>query len=363
MKKIIFILAIVAAFWACNTTPRYTINGHLNGAVSGTVYLAKQEGQKIVHIDSAEIKDGNFTLSGTLEHPDIYYLQVQNKRGYLLLFLENNKINITGNVDSLWLAKAAGSPYQNEYNTYQEQLKPFENQYKTLYGQWQQAKMAGNEAVVKKIEGAYDSINKEQEKMERKFMEDHPKSLVSPYLLRSLAYNMEGEEIEKYLAQMDTSFNQVEFVKTLKDWAEAKKKVAIGQQAPDFTLPDTTGNPVKLSSFYGHYLLVDFWAAWCSPCRAENPNLLKTYKKYHKKGFDVLGVSLDNKKGDWEKAIQKDGLIWTEVSGLKGWQDDVAKLYGVRSIPSNFLLDKEGKIIKKNLRGDALKKKLAELLD
>jgi len=363
MKKVIFLLVMVAGFWACNNTPRYKITGHLDGAVAGKVYLSKQENQKIVHVDSAEIKDGNFKMEGTLEHPDVYYLQVQDKRGYLLLFLENNKLKITGNVDSLWLAKAEGSPYQDEYNAYQETMKPFEKQFKNLYSKWQQAKMTGNEDLAKKIEDEYDSITKEQKEVEKKFMEKHPQSLVSPYLLRSMAYSMEGEEMEKYLDQMDTSFNQIGFVKELREWAEAKKKVAIGQPAPDFTLPDTTGKEVTLSSLFGNYLLIDFWAVWCSPCRVENPNLLKTYKKYHDKGFDIIGVSLDDDRDNWVKAIKKDGLLWTQVSDLKGWKAVVAKEYGVRSIPSNFLLDKDGKIIAKNLRGDALKKKLAELLD
>ncbi len=363
MRKVIILLTMVAAFWACNNTSRYEIKGHLDGAVSGKVYLSKQENQKIIHVDSAEIKNGDFKMSGTLDHPDIYYLQVQDKKGYLLLFLENNKMSITGNVDSLWLAKAAGSPYQDDYNAFQETLKPFEEQFKSLYMKWQQAKMSGNEALAKQIEDEYDSINKKQEKVEKEFIDEHPNSLVSPYLLRSIAYDMEGGEMLKYLNKMDTTFNQIAFFKELKDWAEAKEKVAVGQPAVDFTLPDTTGKEVRLSSLFGHYLLIDFWASWCSPCRAENPNLVKTYKKYHDKGFDVIGVSLDDTRDKWIAAIKKDGLVWTQVSDLKGWKADVAKMYGVRSIPSNFLLDKDGKIIARNLRGDALKKKLAELLD
>jgi len=363
MKKIVFLLAVITALWACNKTPRYTISGHLDGTRAGMVFLSHQKDGKVVHVDSTENKDGNFTMTGTLDHPDIYYLQVKDKRGYLLLFLENSNIKITGNVDSLWFAKAEGSPYQDDYNAYQELLKPYEAQYKKLYGMWQQAKMLGNKAMVKQVEAQYDSVGKQQQEVDKKFMEEHPNSLVSPYLLRSLAYDMEGEEIENYLSQMDTSFRNIEFVETLKEWAAAKKRVAIGRSAIDFTLNDTTGHPVTLSDLYGNYILIDFWAAWCSPCRAENPNLVKTFKKYHKKGFDVIGVSLDDNKKDWVEAIQKDGLLWTQVSDLKGWKADVAKMYGVRSIPSNFLLDKDGKVIGKNLRGDALKEKLSELLD
>jgi peroxiredoxin len=366
MKKIIivFTLSTVVAFWGCNQTPKYEIQGHLDGAETGWAYLSQQKDGKIVHMDSAEIKNGDFSMTGTLEHPDIYYLQVKDKRGALLLFMENNKLTISGNVDSLWLAKAEGSPYQEDYNAYQEMLKPYEEQYRVLYGQWQQARMTGNEALAKEIEDKYDSLTKEQQKVDEKFIEEHPKSLVSPYLLRSMAYNLTGEEMQKYLDQMDSSFDSISFVQELEDWAEAKKRVAVGQKAPDFAVADTSGNTISLSSILGKgYVLIDFWAAWCSPCRQENPNLVKTYKKYHDKGFDIIGVSLDQDRSAWLGAIQKDGLLWTQVSALQGWKDETAKLYAVRSIPSNFLLDKDGVIIERNLRGDALKKKLAELLD
>ncbi len=364
MKKIIIVLTAVVALWGCSQAPKYEIQGHLDGAQGGWVYLSQQQEGKIVHVDSAEIKDGNFTMTGTLDHPDIYYLQVQDKRGALLLFMENNNLKVTGNVDSLWLARAEGSPYQDDYNAYQELLNPFEEQYRALYGQWQQARMTGNEALAKKIEEEYDSLNQEQQKIDEKFIEEHPNSLVSPYLLRSMAYNMEGDEMQKYLDELDTSFNSITFVKELQDWAEAKKRVAEGQKAPEFALADTSGNTVSLSSLLGKgYLLIDFWAAWCSPCRQENPNLVKTYQKYHDKGFDIIGVSLDQDRNAWVGAIQKDGLPWTQVSALQGWQDETAKLYAVRSIPSNFLLDKDGIIVGRNLRGDDLKKKLSELLD
>ena len=140
-------------------------------------------------------------------------------------------------------------------------------------------------------------------------------------------------------------------------------KTAIGQNAMEFTQSDTLGNPVKLSAFRGKYLLLDFWASWCGPCRAENPNVVKAYAEYHTKGFEILGVSLDRPgaKDNWLKAIHDDNLAWTQVSDLQFWNNAVAKEYGVSSIPQNFLIDPTGKIIAKNLRGDELEKKLSEL--
>ncbi len=364
MKRIFLVLTTAVVLWGCSQSSGYEIKGHLDGATSGTVYLSQQQDGKIVHVDSAEIKNGDFVMKGTLEHPDIYYLQVKGKQGALILFLQNSPMTVKGHVDSLWLARAEGSPYQDDYNAYQEMLKPFEEQYRALYGQWQQAKMMGDEVLAKQIEEKYDSLNQEQQKMDQKFMEEHPNSLVSPYLLRSMAYSLGGEEMQKYLDQMDTSFRNITFVKELQEWADAKKRVAVGQKAPEFALPDTAGDTITLSSKLGKgYVLLDFWASWCSPCRQENPNLVKTYQKYHDKGFDIIGISLDKDREAWLTAIKKDGLLWTQVSELQGWRDPTAKLYAVRSIPSNFLLDKDGVIIARNLRGEALEKKLSELLD
>jgi peroxiredoxin len=142
----------------------------------------------------------------------------------------------------------------------------------------------------------------------------------------------------------------------------AAKKSAIGQPAIDFSQPDAEGKNVYLTSYKGKYVLVDFWASWCGPCRAENPNVARAYSKYKDKGFDVLGVSLDDKKDKWEAAIQADNLPWTHVSDLKGWKNAAAEQYGIRAIPQNILVDPKGNIIAKNLRGDALEKKLEEVL-
>ena len=141
------------------------------------------------------------------------------------------------------------------------------------------------------------------------------------------------------------------------------RKLAVGQVAPEITLADPSGNMVSLSSLRGNYVMIDFWAAWCKPCRAENPNVVALYKKYNPKGFEVFGVSLDRKKEDWLKAIEKDGLSWTHVSDLQYFNSEAAQLYNIQAIPATYLLDKEGKIIAKNLRGIALRKKLEELFD
>jgi peroxiredoxin len=174
---------------------------------------------------------------------------------------------------------------------------------------------------------------------------------------------MEGSEIETYINAMDTAVANTETIKNLKERVEKMKAVAIGQKAPDFTMKDPEGNPVSLYSKIGSkLLLVDFWAAWCGPCRRENPNVVKVYKEFNKKGFDVFGVSLDQKKDDWVKAISDDNLTWTHVSDLQYWNNLAARMYAVNSIPANFLLDENGTIIGRNLREEALYNKVKEVL-
>ena len=170
-------------------------------------------------------------------------------------------------------------------------------------------------------------------------------------------------ELENLYGSIPSKYKDTKSGKSISSIINARKITAIGKIAPDFTQPDTSGKPVKLSDLRGKYVLVDFWASWCGPCRAENPNLVKTFDRYKDKGFTVLGISLDQpgKKDAWLAAIHKDNLTWTQVSDLKFWDNEVAVLYGVKAIPTNLLLDPEGKIIAKDLRGEDLSKKLSEL--
>jgi thiol-disulfide isomerase/thioredoxin len=210
------------------------------------------------------------------------------------------------------------------------------------------------------------AYNEEKNQVYLDFIKENPNSFISFDAIKYLAgpvpdYSKIAPLFNSLSSDVQNTIAGKEYAKLLK----GVKATAIGEMALEFTQNDPDGKPVKLSGFKGKYVLVDFWASWCSPCRAENPNVVKAYNKYHEKGLEIISVSLDDIKGKdaWLAAIKKDGLIWKHVSDLKGQKNEVAVLYGIKAIPQNVLLDKTGKIIGKNLRGEALNKKLEEIFN
>ena len=196
-----------------------------------------------------------------------------------------------------------------------------------------------------------------------KFVQENPSSAVSLYILyKYLSGEVGLSSLKNLISIVDTSLRKSTYYKLIEGQMTILSKTEVGKPAIDFSMTDVNGNKIQLSSLYGKYLLIDFWASWCPSCRQENPNVVSVFNEYSSKGFSVLGVSLDNNKEHWLKAINDDKLVWKQVSDLKRWDNEAAKLYGIRSIPSNLLLNPQGIIIAKNLRGKELKSKLGELL-
>lgn len=330
MKSVFNILTIcmaISILFSCKTAtaPDVEISGTVAGLNSGTVYLKKFYNKMWFVFDSARVEAEKFSFAENLQVPELYGLTLDSTKSPVFLFLtKGDKIEVelfAENPDSFVITGSV----END-----------------LFGWYRHTD--GNIKI--------DSL-----------IRSNPKSIAAAYILyREFSYRLAPEEIDYNVSLLDSSLHNTQYVILLKELSDVVKSVLPGNMAKDFELPDTTGNPVKLSSRFGQVLLIDFWASWCPPCRAENPNLVRVYQKYHNKGFDIFAVSLDRKKESWLKGIQNDKLTWTHVSDLSYWNNPAAALYGIRAIPSNVLLDASGMIIARNLSSDELEIKLAEIL-
>ena len=347
---------------SASSEPHYSIDMNIANTEMDSAFLFALNTDGWELMDSVKGDSGNFHFEGQVNGVDFFAIG-DKKRGYSVrLLADNNEITITGDFEQPGTELIVGSKANAELDAIKDSLSIFEGQLQSVVDRYNQAEAAGDTAAMAELEVEYYASSELKDKWLKSWIQNNPQSYVGQfYVVTSLMYNLETAELRALFDSIPSESANGNMYGMIKGKLTVLEASAVGKPAPDFTMNDPEGVPQKLSSYFGSYLLIDFWASWCGPCRADNPEMVEIYTKYHDLGYNVLGVSLDQKEDRWLQAIMDDNLTWAHVSDLKGWKNEAAKLYGVSSIPHTVLIDPNGVIIARGLRTKALDEKLAEI--
>ncbi len=372
----LLLLAITVSGFGQTEKP-FTLAGTLKNVPDAKLVFLQYVKNNALVTDSMLVSNGSYSFRGTLAEPtsaalilkytnspDDKFRSINRKRDLKQVFLTPAAMQ-AASVDSFSNLTLKGSKANDEFIKLEGMLKPYNDKEAALAKQYTDFRTAKNEEGMKKVDMQIDSVDDQMKDVYKTYVEKSASSPIAAYVAgRYAGYQIDADKAQPLFDKLTPEAKAFPSAIDLAKRIDLARKTNVGSIAMDFTQMDTLGNPVALSSFHGKVLLVDFWASWCGPCRAENPNVVKAFNKYKDKGFYILSVSLDQPgaKEKWLKAIHDDNLTWAHVSDLKYWNNDVAVQYGIQSIPANLLLDKEGRIIGKNLRGKALEERLAEIM-
>ena len=357
MRFLLSVLCVTVMTGTANTQvvkKGFVISGTISGADTGKVYLSHflKDGTRVV--DSTRLKAGKFAFKGNVKDADFYFLRI-GKEGFPL-FVENTAITVTAKNGEFRKATVTGSESHKQFKEWSEMWNAITSKAGTYYRLLDTGKkdstgnvtMATDSVVRKAFDNGMVELTVTTDSSVNALVTKYPSSPVAAYVIVDRYINYTNlPSVKKFYALLNSKGKSSSFGKQIAEYLIIAAKTEPGA-TPTFAIADTSGKVLKLSSLKGKYVLVDFWASWCVPCRRENPNVVKAYQKYHGQGFEIVGVSLDTKKDMWLKAIEKDGLSWYHVSDLKGWESGIVKELGVKMVPTSFLLDKDGKIIANN---------------
>lgn len=335
-----------------------------NPTNEGHVVLERIGDQEINVVDTLMVSsDSTFRYSLKNDDPGFYRLNLYDRQ-YVNLILDDEDVQITadGNRPD-GLVEVSGSKDTDYFYEVNEIMREFQQKVNELNADYMKARADGEEDAMKSVETRYQEMEQANTEKIKNKIDEMGNSIAAFYAVNFLDAEKEFTYLDELAKRFQKNMPNSRYTEQFTTQVEEMRKLAIGMAAPDISLPNPEGDTVSLSSLRGNYVMIDFWAAWCKPCRMENPNVVRLYNKYNDQGFEVYGVSLDRTKEAWTEAIEKDNLSWTHVSDLKYFDSEAASLYNISAIPATLLLDKEGKIIAKNLRGAELEAKLAEIFD
>jgi peroxiredoxin len=370
MKKIVLLAIATLSIFACNKVSEneFVISGTAEGIENGTkVYLQVQGETEMIAKDTVEVQSGKFEIKGAFETLEIAIVTVEGNNP-IPFIMENGNITIKVNKDTIQNSVVGGTPENELFQDYSGKTKVV---YKKI-GDFQASKQEeymGAQAVNDTV--TMNALMKQLKTMQEELIvlakdvisKNNDKYLSALLLENNLAtQTITAEEGKAYFDKFTDKIKQTRAGKSIEKIVKAATEVVIGKPAPNFSAPSPDGKTISLKESLGKVTIIDFWASWCGPCRQENPSVVAMYNELHEKGLNIIGVSLDKDGDKWKEAIAKDGLTWPQVSNLKFWQEPIAEQYNVKSIPATFILDENGIIVARDLRGDELKAKVKELL-